>query len=51
MLKRTLRHWAARSERARQRRAFLELPDFILRDIGLTRDDLRRTGSARALGW
>jgi|tagenome__1003787_1003787.scaffolds.fasta_scaffold20947077_2 uncharacterized protein YjiS (DUF1127 family) len=31
-------------ERARQRRALADLPDFILRDIGVSRVDARREG-------
>jgi uncharacterized protein YjiS (DUF1127 family) len=41
-----LARWFVRLRANRRQRAMLELPDLVLRDIGLSRDDLRRTLSA-----
>jgi uncharacterized protein YjiS (DUF1127 family) len=38
-LARSLDHWWEWGERARQRRALRELPDYLLRDIGVSRDE------------
>ena len=51
MLKKTLGALLARGQRARERRALMNLPDFVLKDIGLTRADLKRSAQARSLGW
>lgn len=34
------RHWQANAKARRDRDAFLDMPDYLLRDIGLTRHDL-----------
>ena len=40
--------WLERTRKAREHRALLTLPDYLLRDIGLTRADLNRAiGSSR----
>jgi uncharacterized protein YjiS (DUF1127 family) len=38
-LARSLDQWSKWGERARQRQALRELPDYLLRDIGLSRCD------------
>ena len=37
-----LNGWIDAGRASRQRRALRDLPDFVLRDIGLTRGDLQR---------
>jgi uncharacterized protein YjiS (DUF1127 family) len=39
----TVGRWLERSRRAHQHRAMLALPDYLLRDIGITRDEIERT--------
>jgi uncharacterized protein YjiS (DUF1127 family) len=46
---RSLDQWSKWGERARQRREFRELPDYLLRDIGLSRCDAER--EARKPFW
>jgi uncharacterized protein YjiS (DUF1127 family) len=49
MLRQTFKRLLARGQRARQRRALQDLPDFILKDIGLGREDLKRNRGP--YGW
>ena len=41
-LKAILARWMRRTRAARQRRAVHDMPDYLLRDIGLTRGELDR---------
>jgi hypothetical protein len=51
MLKKSIAALVKRAQRSREIRGFDHIPDFILKDIGLSRDDLKRSVKSRSLGW
>jgi uncharacterized protein YjiS (DUF1127 family) len=38
--------WLENGRRTREHRRMLDMPDYLLRDIGITREDLRRALSS-----